>query len=803
MKETLLPLVSSAAHIDYLRLVQDGKSKRVPVGAVMDAAREAALDTEAFVTAIAAGITGTYGTYALAHEDIASIAVGAHIIILVDETHDDRRTVYRRDVGGLTYLATAADDRQRSNHSGTQAIATVTGLDDALSGKVPGLWCVRTLRELAEPSIAGVVNLRGYHDVPAIFAKVLGGGEFILDPDDTTSPDDGGWCIVDAIGRRWKRPKQSGFTAADWGAVGDGVAKPLSTWFDTIEDAQVHYPAATALANNLAYHPLADYFDTLEAAQAVYPFATHLFHEIDYCALQAMLNHGVRVTSGVILPVKASAPAAIYAVSDTLLLPPGTSFIGDGRSMTTAKRCTLLLQTSTCGDVIRFVPHIDTSNGQKWWFGYLGHFVIRGSLLAQPGHGIHWVDAGGAIVRTQDSTTIDHVTVRGMNGHGMYSPGGGTPCLIISYEGIFNQGYGLLWKNRAESIHMVDPSFDGNTLGGLCFEDSPANSVVVIDNLKAEERINLTWGGEAQPSALEIKNNGDGACFVVNGLSVISSVPDLVANPAGTIAKKPTATIVHSGGYPPNLSARAVQTRVRVTDTGADPTHFSSTLSIAIPRAISHFNIGNKNRVERSTNNGVYWSFGLTDAPHFPGVFGPGLEIAGDSPGLQLWETDGPSAANGWLTWAGSGILNHRVVDNSGATTTHHRTSLNVAGKPYHELGRLVVNLGATLAAGDFALTGWGNAATLTINNASKDGRFDITVTSGGTGQAANPSVALTYKDGAFASPPMPLVNGWNDTDLVGLSLKSVASTTGLTIQLLDGATPVAGKAYRIQGHIL
>jgi hypothetical protein len=88
-------------------------------------------------------------------------------------------------------------------------------------------------------------------------------GYFTRDDSDTTSADNGGTVIVDALGRRWKRQYDGEMSVKWFGAVGDGET-----------------------------HPLSEYFGTLAAAQAIYPHALALTDEIDGIAIQAALNTG-------------------------------------------------------------------------------------------------------------------------------------------------------------------------------------------------------------------------------------------------------------------------------------------------------------------------------------------------------------------------------------------------------------------------------------------------------------------------------------------------------------------------------
>lgn len=72
-------------------------------------------------------------------------------------------------------------------------------------------------------------------------------------------------------------------------------------------------------------HPLSGYFSSLAIAQVVYPHATSLTQEIDWAAIQSALNTGKEVR----------VPAGTYRVTTGITLPTGARLIGDGERLTT------------------------------------------------------------------------------------------------------------------------------------------------------------------------------------------------------------------------------------------------------------------------------------------------------------------------------------------------------------------------------------------------------------------------------------------------------------------------------------
>jgi hypothetical protein len=110
---------------------------------------------------------------------------------------------------------------------------------------------------------------------------------------------------------------------------------------------------------------------------------------------------------------------------------------------------------------------------------------------------------------------------------------------------------------------------------------------------------------------------------------------------------------------------------------------------------------------------------------------------------------------------------------------------------------RYTVNGATNIALTDFALSaGWGTTASIAITNASsKDAAATVTVTSAGTGQAANPTITFTFHDGAWAVIPACLLiqNGGNDIfgDITGVT------TSGTVLAGTWNGTPTATKTYQ------
>lgn len=100
---------------------------------------------------------------------------------------------------------------------------------------------------------------------------------------------------------------------------------------------------------------------------------------------------------------------------------------------------------------------------------------------------------------------------------------------------------------------------------------------------------------------------------------------------------------------------------------------------------------------------------------------------------------------------------------------------------------------GDAVKQGDFVLTGMGaGAAVSAISGTHKRGRATLTI---GTAPSANPTLALQFPDGLWASLPFAIVARNGGTG--GLSFTWAESTTQLVITL--AGTPTAGNTYVLQ----
>lgn len=150
-----------------------------------------------------------------------------------------------------------------------------------------------------------------------------------------------------------------------------------------------------------------------------------------------------------------------------------------------------------------------------------------------------------------------------------------------------------------------------------------------------------------------------------------------------------------------------------------------------------------------------------------------------------------PLTVIGRVVETGTAGLRPVFIDKQQPTNTFSGTT---------SYSRLRANQGTSLTAGDFAISsGWGNTATVTAVTGT-DSAWQATVTANGTGMTANPTLTLTFKDGAFASSPYTITKQVGGTG-GPLPLFEASTTTTLTITAIG--TPAAGQTFDIRGFTI
>jgi len=102
-----------------------------------------------------------------------------------------------------------------------------------------------------------------------------------------------------------------------------------------------------------------------------------------------------------------------------------------------------------------------------------------------------------------------------------------------------------------------------------------------------------------------------------------------------------------------------------------------------------------------------------------------------------------------------------------------------------------------TLVAGDFALSaGWGTTASIGSLR-GVDQWHEFVITSAGTGQGANPTLTLTYKDLTWTVAPIVRCSRQEFASQPTVPF-TVTTQSATTYVLTFGGTPVAGETYRV-----
>ncbi|HXF72752.1 MAG TPA: hypothetical protein VNO79_09120 [Actinomycetota bacterium] len=111
--------------------------------------------------------------------------------------------------------------------------------------------------------------------------------------------------------------------------------------------------------------------------------------------------------------------------------------------------------------------------------------------------------------------------------------------------------------------------------------------------------------------------------------------------------------------------------------------------------------------------------------------------------------------------------------------------------------GRLL-EAGPDLVDGDAAISAaWGSTATRTARGHRLQGR--VSVSSSGTGQAADATITVTFPGGAFPAAPRVFLRQSSGADLAA----RVTSVTTTQFVITAGVAPTAGNSYEFEFVVL
>jgi hypothetical protein len=128
----------------------------------------------------------------------------------------------------------------------------------------------------------------------------------------------------------------------------------------------------------------------------------------------------------------------------------------------------------------------------------------------------------------------------------------------------------------------------------------------------------------------------------------------------------------------------------------------------------------------------------------------------------------------------------------NGNHTTNGTATVNGTTDSY----RYKATGGTPLVAGDIALSaGWGTTASVSAISGT-DQRHRFTITSAGTGQGANPTATLTFKDGTWTAAPFAVCsrNGGDQA-----SVLPTWTTTATTLIITFPGTPTAAQTFSFE----
>jgi hypothetical protein len=135
------------------------------------------------------------------------------------------------------------------------------------------------------------------------------------------------------------------------------------------------------------------------------------------------------------------------------------------------------------------------------------------------------------------------------------------------------------------------------------------------------------------------------------------------------------------------------------------------------------------------------------------------------------------------------------LISDAGAATI--RAGLTVTVDVAYR--RHLANNGTTLVGADVALSaGWGDTALISSFGGSKDSRGRLQILCNGAGVGANPTVTITFKDGAYAVAPLILASRGDAVAPAGGYWAGGTPSTTQAAWTFVG-TPVAGSTYVLQ----
>lgn len=258
-----------------------------------------------------------------------------------------------------------------------------------------------------------------------------------------------------------------------------------------------------------------------------------------------------------------------------------------------------------------------------------------------------------------------------------------------------------------------------------------------------------------------------------------------------------TVPVGATSGGSPNISLASPPPIGGTTpNTGKFTTVTIPTNSNTLPGTITNDTTGGLNL---TNNAGNTWQ--LNNSGTWVGPPGKVLELQGATSGATLIQAT--SIASGTLTLpAATDTLVGKATTDT--LTNKTLTSPTITGAtlggtgsttPDTNFNRLKATRGSALVAGDFSISAaWGSTASISSVSGT-DAAGTITILTGGTGIAANPSFTLTFHDGTWTNPPT-VVASRGDVQTAGHV--AVTSVTATQAVFIVNTTPNTGQNYPV-----
>lgn len=369
------------------------------------------------------------------------------------------------------------------------------------------------------------------------------------------------------------------------------------------------------------------------------------------------------------------------------------------------------------------------------------------------------VGGGGQVIRRAFCSTVTAGVATTFN---VPNPATTSPSGIFYRVMVKDSGSGQ------EVLRYTGVTFSGGTFGfdtyvpllaGAAF--SPLTGTGVTGNLAVNGNLNVT--GSFSPANISTTN-----LSVTSGANVGAGRLGLTSATATAAGNASSSALVWNGSWWNGASAVPENWACNEGPASTVPnpgrSFFSCSHSAGIP--LARFSVADSNPATAATN------FASPDLDLI-GHYWTGSASTTDE---VLLSTTYGSGANPPVT----AVLNH--FGSSGVF------SLDLSPAKIVKIKRLLGG-GATLVAGDLALSaGWGSTAAVS-GFAGTDAGFRFTVTPNGTGIAANPTITVTFHDGTWTTVPICQITPYNPSGFLPAWL--IAGGSSAT-QLLIGTNATA-----------